>query len=156
MYYDDDSEDVWQRDELDLEPEYDVLQRGGYFQHDVLGTINEQYGFIDVKKGENIIDPIQRFYVYVQATGLKLVSEKFIPNVKSDEIGLIIDKISGMKNIQYKNPTAIILGYALTKSSTIDKKLFNELIPKIKTLEPPMKPTDLLRYSNLWLNVNSY
>jgi len=61
-----------------------------------------------------------------------------------------------MKNIQYKNPTAIILGYALTKSSTIDKKLFNELIPKIKTLEPPMKPTDLLRYSNLWLNVNSY
>lgn len=136
----------------EYQPEYNVYERVGYLEHDVIGHIASKIDFTH-KKGEIIYDPIKRFGVYVDASARKLIQEGFIPYVSYKDIPNMLNVVSELKNARYKNPDAFVLGYAVTKSGgggTIDKTKVLALEPKIKTLIPPLQLSDVVRYANLW------
>jgi hypothetical protein len=133
-------------DEVRFENEYNVYDRvGGTFGE--LGTINTD---IDMR------DPIQRFTQFTRTVAKDMITQKII-DLKIPDINYIIEQIQYFKNIKYKNPTAFILGFWVTKNDgTIDKNRVKKLIPKLPSLTYPIREFDVIRYANLWISTNLY
>jgi hypothetical protein len=144
----------FQPEEQQYENEYRVFERAGYGQTDVERVAEEAGVAFTFKKGDVIRDPVQRFYVYVDATARKLINERVLPNLATDEIPSILSRIQDVKNVKYKNADAFVIGYALAKGDDINKKLFRSLLPKLKEMDPEIKSADAIRYARLWINLN--
>lgn len=93
---------------------------------------------------------VLKFYIYVNATAHRLIEDKVITNVKRNEIERILTFIKYVDNPQYKHPETFVLGYAIAKTGSIDGKLLNSL-----KLEDHIKPMDVLKYGNLWINISN-
>jgi Family of unknown function (DUF5770) len=137
-------------DELD---EYRVFERAEYAGKNVEQIASDAGIVFTHKKGELIKDPVHRFYIYVNASAQKLIREGYISFVPASDIPLILTGIKDVKNIKYKNADAFVLGYAVSKSGSINAKHFNDVVAKTRKLEPPIKPADIIRYARLWISL---
>ena len=135
-------------DDYSFEAEYDVLQRGGFLERDVLG---ELFG-TERKRVRDIRDITQRFYVQVDAVARVLIEQKIISITRRD-IPKMLDYIGRVPYIKYKNPTAFVLGYDVTLSGYIDMRKLDKLKSKLKDITTPVRLEDIIRYSNLWLRI---
>lgn len=135
--------------------EFKAFERMGREEDKTVADIAAEAGVIfqPHQKGKIIRDPIQKFYVYVNASALKLINEGYIPFVQKSDVRTILEKIRFIKNIQYKNPDAFVLGYAVVKSGSLNLRHFDLVCAKISELDPPLKRTDVLRYARLWSNL---
>ena len=65
---------------------------------------------------------------------------------------ILLSKVGNITNVQYKNPSAYILGYLALNKGQIDKKrvkhIFNSVLPDFK--EEGVTPPDVIRYARYW------
>lgn len=136
-------------DEYVFEDEYNVFERASYMERDVLGEMGIVY---ERRKKEDIRDPVQRFYIYVDSIARKLIRDRII-TIRSSDVQTLLGYIARVSEPKYKNPTAFVLGYELTRSGAIDVAKLDFVKTKLKDLDVPIKVEDLIRYSNLWLRI---
>lgn len=131
--------------EVRFENEYNVYERVGGIQ-DELGTGTD----VDLR------DPVQRFTQFTKTVAREMISQGIITLKKSD-VRYIIDQIPYILNPKYKNPTAFVLGFWVTRrDGTIDKDRVKKLLPHLTSLTYPVKSFDVIRYANLWINTGLY
>uniref|UniRef100_A0A6C0CZN2 Uncharacterized protein n=1 Tax=viral metagenome TaxID=1070528 RepID=A0A6C0CZN2_9ZZZZ len=102
-------------------------------------------------------NPYTDFVVRVNAISLDLNSfDNFTNKLKDSDIKEMIEYAANIHNIQYKNPTAYILGYIATNGGkNIDKKKVDYLIKNVLDItmdRSSVTPPDIIRYSRFWLN----
>ena len=125
-------------EEVRFENEYNVYERVGFLQNDILG------------------DPVQRFTQFTKTVAQEMISQGII-NLKKPDVRYIIDQILDIPNPKYKNPTAFVLGFWVTRrNGTIDKDRVKKLIPHLASLTYPVKDFDVIRYANLWIDTKLY
>lgn len=133
-------------EEVRFENEYNVYERVGGFPGE-LGTTEAD---VDLR------DPIQRFTQFTKTVAQEMVSQGII-NLKRPDIRYILDQIPDIPNPKYKNPTAFVLGFWVTRrNGTIDKERVKKLLPHLSSLTYPVKDFDVIRYANLWINTKLY
>jgi hypothetical protein len=136
--YDEYDEYEYDNPETQFQNEYNYLDRiGGYLDQDNL-----------IRKDN--FDPVQRFINLVRSSALDLDTNDVV-NVKKD-IDFLLRSISQFKNVQYKNPTAFVLGYCVIKNNQIDLQSFKHIKNKLEKVSNPVRDYDIIRYANLWLN----
>jgi hypothetical protein len=136
-------------EEPQFELEYNVYDRvGGYNQANVLGELGTTEGDVDLR------DPVQRFTQFTKTVAEEMMQQGII-GLKRPDIRYIINQIKYMINVQYKNPTAFVLGFWVVKrNGTIDHDKITKLIPSLNSLTYPVKNYDVIRYANLWLTTD--
>lgn len=138
-------------DEVRFENEYNVYERvGGYLQTDVLGELGTTDADVDLR------DPIQRFTQFTKTVAQEMITQGII-NLKKSDVRYILDQIPDIPNPKYKNPTAFVLGFWVTRrDGTIDKERVKKLLPHLASLTYPVKDFDVIRYANLWIDTKLY
>lgn len=111
----------------------------------------------DIQRKLNKIDlqPRERFILQVNAIYNNL-TENGIISLVDGEIDAILDRAEYIPNIQYKNPTAYILGYMANAGSARNKlnrknveNILRNVLPKIPADAGITEP-DVIRYARLW------
>jgi hypothetical protein len=131
-----------------FENEYNVYERvgGGV---DILGELGTA-GEADLR------DPLQRFTQFTKTVAQEMMTQGIITLKKSD-VRYIIDQTPDVPNPKYKNPTAFVLGFWVTKrDGTIDKDRVKKLIPDLPKLTYPVRDYDVIRYAKLWIQTELY
>ena len=152
MYSDD--EDYMYNEEQEYLPEVNIFERGEIINENDLENIAREAGIYPEqrKKNDKFNDKVWRFYLYTNAAAYRLIGAGFIPNVREREVSTILKQIRLIKNPSYKNPDAFVLGYAVTKSRSIDLNVLNNIIKRLPEMNiARIKPSDIIRYSRLWL-----
>lgn len=159
MDFDDDYEEN-ARNEREYEERFETTYgdyKGMSYERDkTVDQIASEAGviFSVARKGEKIKDPTYKFYVYVNAVAHKLIDEGYSLNVKKNEINFILESIKKVPHPRYKNPETFVLGYFVGKSGSINERQFKHIVPKLSSLDNVIiKPMDVLRYANLWVNL---
>lgn len=138
------ADDVFaQENEIRFESEFNVRDRIGGVMEDELG------------KTRDMKDPVQRFAAFVQVV-TKSMNAQNIVSISRKDLNFVVEKALVTPSARYKNPTAFVLGYWLTRDSDyteLNKGKFNKLVPNLKDLEYPIRSYDAVRYSNLWMNM---
>lgn len=131
-------------EELDEEiygQEFAAFQRAG---------LNQQLAMPENRLEKGLMDPLQKFTIFVSniARNIDIVSE--------EDINFMIDSASKLEYVQYKNPTAYILGFLATQNKkeltkkNLDK-VVNNVLPQVQ--DQSIKIEDIIRYSRLWLRL---
>ena len=145
----DDPLDEYSEDEgVRFENEYNVYERvgGGV---DILGELGTA-GEVDLR------DPLQRFTQFTKTVAQEMITQGII-TLKKPDVRYIIEQIPDIPNPKYKNPTAFVLGFWVTKrDGTIDKDRVKKLIPDLDSLTYPVRDYDVIRYANLWIQTGLY
>lgn len=146
-----DDEYMYAEEEGAFMPEVNIFERIGYENGDTLEQIAMEAGVIPEarKRGERFTSKTWRFYVYVNASARRMIDEGIISNVTSREIPHILRQIEFVDNPGYKNPEAFVIGYAVTKSGTINT---DELESILSRHDGTLKATDIVRYARLWIS----
>ena len=100
------------------------------------------------KKGKREAkDPIKLFRDTLSAISIDL-------GLSQDDISFMKNKLSNVKNVDMKNPTAFVLGYLATNkgSGSIKKSVINVVFEKFLTRveDSSVKKADVVRYARLW------
>lgn len=136
-------------EEVRFENEYNVYERVG-LQTDVLGELGTTEADVDLR------DPVQRFTQFTKTVAQEMITQGII-NLKKPDVRYIIDQIPDIPNPKYKNPTAFVLGFWVTRrDGTIDKERVKKLLPHLPSLTYPVKDFDVIRYANLWIDTTLY
>jgi hypothetical protein len=134
-------------DEVKFENEYNVYERVGV---DILGELGTGNADVDLQ------DPVQRFTQFTKTVALEMITQGII-TLKKPDVRYIIDQIPDILNSKYKNPTAFVLGFWVTRrDGTIDKDRLSKLLPNLASLTYPVKDYDVIRYANMWINTRLY
>ena len=72
-------------------------------------------------------------------------------NVGGDWINRLTELSSNIRNIQYKNPKAFILGYYVLENNKISKKKFDFVSKNILKNIDDVKGEDVIRYARLFM-----
>ena len=132
-----------------FEHEYNVYERVG-LQTDILGELGTGDADADLR------DPVQRFTQFTKYVAQEMISQNII-TLKKPDVRYIIDQIPGISNPKYKNPTAFVLGFWVTRrDGTIDNDRVKKLLPDLASLAYPVKDFDVIRYANLWIDTKLY
>jgi hypothetical protein len=135
-------------EEVRFENEYNVYERVG--GTDVLGELGTTEADVDLR------DPVQRFTQFTKIVAQEMITQGII-NLKNPDVRYIIDQIPDIPNPKYKNPTAFVLGFWVTRrDGTIDKERVKNLQPRLPSLTYPVKDFDVIRYANLWIDTKLY
>ena len=89
-------------EEARFENEYNVYERVG---GQILGDVD-----VDLR------DPLQRFTQFTKTVAHEMINQGFI-GLKKPDVRYIIEQIQYIPNSKYKNPTAFVLGFWVTKNS---------------------------------------
>jgi hypothetical protein len=130
-------------DEIRFETEFNVRDRIG-------GVIEDE-----LVKTRDMKDPVQRFAAFVQVVTRSMNAQNIV-SISRKDLNFVVEKALEVPSARYKNPTAFVLGYWLTRDSDyteLNKEKFNKLVPNLKELEYPIRSYDAVRYSNLWINM---
>lgn len=139
----------------DYQEEFDVYNRQAYFPEGIY-TAEGDHIFLDKRtKGDIIKDANRRFVIYTDAIARNL-NDRNIISMSYNDIKNMLGLIAKISNIKYKNPTAFVLGYAVTKTGNrIDGKVLLSLEPNLKKLDVKITLADVLRYATMWLRIRS-
>jgi len=136
-------------EEVRFENEYNVYERVGG-QTDILGELGTTEADVDLR------DPVQRFIQFTKTVAQEMITQGII-NLKKPDVRYILDQIPDIPNPKYKNPTAFVLGFWVTRrDGTIDKERVKKLQPHLASLTYPIKDFDVIRYANLWIDTKLY
>lgn len=126
----------------DYQPEYRAFERAG------------PVSLISDKSTRNIQDPVERFQSQVDGISRSLADNG--ASIAESDIARMLEKISSLNKVEYKNPTAYVLGYLastrgteITQSST--SNVFDKVLPSAR--DRSVKPEDVLRYARLWIKL---
>jgi hypothetical protein len=101
-----------------------------------------------------VTNPIEKFKIIVDAVYNKI---KSIAGIGEGDLKVMMDKVSNINQVQYKNPPAYVLGYIASKGGReITKERLNlaeSLIPEMSTKEDVITPPDIIRYAVFWINL---
>ncbi len=143
--------DDYVEDEFDFQEEYGAFKRSGYLERDILAEVGIDVGR---RKASAIRDPTERFYVYVNSVA-RFLSSNDVAGLTYADVQIILTNIKSTPNARYKNPTAYVLGYGVTKGidADIDARKLVKIETDIRRLELPVRLEDVIRYATLWLNL---
>lgn len=130
-------------DDVRFEAEYNVRDRMGGVMED------------ELTKTRDTKDPLQRFAAFVQVVTNSMNAQNII-SISRRDLNFVVEKSLEVSAGKYKNPTAFVLGYWLTRDSDYTKlseEKFKKLLPNLKELDFPIRPYDAVRYGNLWINM---
>ena len=119
-----------------------------------VGGPNAMLGTID----KAIQDPLERFQTFVDAIARSLDGQGIILPFNGQSIGekdiqIMLENAHKLKYIQFKNPTAYVLGYIASNNGTkITIKSVKYVIDNVLklNLQGNIQPPDVLRYARLW------
>jgi hypothetical protein len=98
--------------------------------------------------------PLQRFQFFVRAIALSYIDERTAtPELSYEVVPFLVDSAVGLKNVQHKNPTAYVLGYAVRDvNKQINRQRLEKYQKNILSKMPtnPVKREDIIRYARLW------
>jgi hypothetical protein len=138
---DDDYEFEYEEEEQEFKEERGAFERAGATY--VIGT--------SLKYTTN---PIEKFKIIVDANFRKI---KTTGGLSDGDLNVMMEKISGIHLIQYKNPSAYVLGYIASKGgkelSLQRFELAESLIPELSEKEDAITPPDIIRYAVFWVNL---
>ena len=143
--------------EDDLTPISDLdLQQGiKDWERVVMGGAG-MLGIIPENKFERaMIDPEDRFKIYIDAISRKLSN---IDNVEISETNIekMIDKVTEVNKIAFKNPTSYVLGFLASGGGRkLNINDYNFVVKKVLPYveDTSVLPPDIIRYSLLWENL---
>lgn len=101
-------------------------------------------------------DPRGRFCLKVDAVSRNIRSTCNRVKISEDQIQLLLNKSQTIKRVEYKNPSAFVLGYLatdggvrkITKTSLTNVwNCYSELINRDESIKPP----DIIRYARWWV-----
>jgi hypothetical protein len=143
--------------ELDLVPEINAFNRVG-----LPGS-----GLITKKPTTRLEqatqDPLDRFRRNVDAVARNLNNWDEVENIDEKSIDKMIIKAADLNSVEYKNPTAYVLGFLATEGGNVLSKekfkyVINSVLPHAKSDSKSddgvsVLPADVIRYSRLWQNL---
>lgn len=130
--------------ESEFQNEYNYQERvGGYLDNNALVGLH--------RKGKQSFDAPQRFANLVTSVAMEMADTNILP-IRS-EIPTLLSFIQDFKHTRYKNPTAFILGFWVTKDTKtrINETALNHVKRKLRLLTYPVRDYDVIRYANLWM-----
>lgn len=119
-----------------------------------LTTVISEGPMKDIQQLADMTNPEEKFLILLTQSAQSMI-EKHDIKISDQDIEIMADKVSLISDIQYKNPTAFILGYIATqprKNMNNVKHVINHILPKIE--EGGVKPPDVVRYSRFWLTLS--
>lgn len=130
--------------EFEYEPEAEFQAERGAFERaggaQLIGTTLKY-----------VTNPIEKFKIVVEAVYNKIKSSA---RISEGDLRVMMDKVSSIHLVQYKNPPAYVLGYIASKGGKeITKErveLSETLIPAISEKEEAITPPDIIRYAVFW------
>lgn len=146
MYFDRNFEemDSPEQDYDDLKPSFDQLQHVG-----------PAGGFVGINKDmRQYQNPMENFISQVDAISRHLMSQDNSV-ISETDIQKLLDTVSSIENIKYKNPTAYVLGYiASNKGRNITKKSASAAFYQIDSVrDESIREQDVIRYARYWLTL---
>ena len=146
----------------DFEVEDEVTygdEMGAYLRASLPGeNINRNSG---LKLEHGLLAPIDIFTDEIGAISRNLQSSLEVVKPKNKEIMLnerdilfLKDTATKLKHVNYKNPTAYILGFLVTKGQDeINVKSFEYITKHVLNLllDDSVKAEDIIRYARLWM-----
>jgi hypothetical protein len=129
------------------EAEFNAHERV-FFGSDLIGTTAK------TKMEQATQDPLERFRRNVNAIAKNMSNFGYV--IQKDSIQQMIEKANKLEVIEYKNPTAYILGYLVLDNGKISNELFTkvvtQILPHVTEKDSILKP-DIIRYAVLWQNL---
>lgn len=132
--------------ENEFRNEYNYQDRvGGYLDNAILAGVHR-------KGRQSTFDPQQKF-VNIVASMAKEMTDVNIIQIRN-EIPSMLSFIPDFKHTRYKNPTAFVLGYWVSRNTKtrVDEKALNHVKKKLRLLQYPVRDYDIVRYANLWIS----
>ena len=141
--YDDYEEEDIYKEEIGV---YDRVGMPG----EILGSIGGPEGI----KESNIQEPLERFISITNGISRNLMGQG--KQISERDINILIKKAYKLDKVEFKNPTAYILGYiASSGGQEIKEELFRYTVIEILPVmtEGSVLPPDILRYARLWMKL---
>ena len=129
---------IYEITEGQFQPEFNAMQRTEYFLETSTKLIK---------------DRAHRFKTFVGIVAEELVQQRLI-KLSGSEMQELINLTSQIPSPGYKNPTAFILGYVLTKRGGTPKVFQNQLLPIINETSFFIRPHDIIRYMRWFSSTN--
>jgi hypothetical protein len=124
--------------------------KGTMIEDGKLATLHNKISQLQI-----MLNPVNRFIVYIDAISQNIFSDE----IKYTDINDMIEQVSKVPKIEYKNPIAYILGYVASrnkKNGQLNKSQVDKAIKLISNVEKNIvHPPDVIRYANLWLYLES-
>lgn len=138
----------------------------GEFQEEVQEFKTEIKGFERAGGGirsdvnlKLVSNPYERFKIIVTAVANKINTSIKSRPLSNDDFYNLQDKIMTMKSVQYKNPSAYVLGYYVTKGGKkdiIEERLIqveSEMLAVVNETSEIVTIIDVIRYAYFWREV---
>ena len=153
MSYSSDEEDYeWEINDEEGDESMNYGQEFNVYERTGPGGINLGLVGPDGKIDRSIQEPLERFQIYVDAISRGLMNEE-LGIIAEQDIQIMLEKAKKLNNVNFKNPSAYILGYISSKGGKqLTKIQFNYVKNTIlsKIIDTSINPEDILRYSRLW------
>ncbi len=100
-------------------------------------------------------DPRGRFCLKVDAICRNIDSNCKFMSISEDQIQFLLNKSQNLKRVEFKNPTAFVLGYRATdggvrKSAKVSGNAVWKCYSDIMNSDESIKQPDIIRYARLW------
>lgn len=144
MDYDDYDDNGWMSDEdTEFRPDIGAFERTG---GGLLGTKGE-------KEKKHLQDPIEKFSVAVDAIS-RLLNDVSGITIEQKDIDKMVESAYLLKNIEFKNPSAYVLGYLASKGGrNIEKSTVDNVFKKALSHTKGVLEPDVIKYAKLWLKL---
>ena len=163
--YQSETESIWESNEEDfdeqvdspqspylskLKPSYKELQNVGL--PGFTGLVQKP----TTRMERSMLDPLDSFRINVDGISRSLRNWDDV-KISEKDITEMLEMAVDLKYVQYKNPTAYILGYmASNGGKKLDKTSFDNVIKKVLPHtedQTSVTPVDVVRYARLWQNI---
>jgi hypothetical protein len=147
-----DSEDEYQDQEdnnsLDLQPEIGVSDRVNFTGTGLIGNAPTS------RVEQSTQDPLERFCRKVNAISRDLNNWKELETIDENSINTMLTKATNLDSVEYKNPTAYVLGFLATGGGNVLSKekfayVIKKVLPHVDS-DAAVLPPDVIRYATLW------
>lgn len=143
-------------DDPKMMPEIAAYQRAGTSGRLNLTSIQDgSLADLQNKVMKELSSPEETFQLYVDAISRKLNGDNIL-DISQQEIDAMIDEMPKVPDIQYKNPTAYILGFITTSggreiNSGKIKMVIDEVLPQLP--DSGIEAPDVVRYARMWMKL---
>ena len=144
-----------------LENTYRDLERVGFAEHPLLmnakinkiiGDGGQCYGKLQEKLFKINASDEEKFAHILQAVFYKYQDDL---RLSRNELFEILEVVSVIPNIYYKNPTCFLFGYYIVENKEDEAKINNTRLKNVKELikgDYEFNDVDIIRYCRLWIN----
>jgi hypothetical protein len=144
-----DEEDDEDTNSIDLQPEIGASDRVNFTgSSGLIGKTPTS------KLEQSTQDPLEKFCRKVNAICRNLNNWEEIENIDENSINIMLVKAANLDYVEYKNPSAYVLGFlASGGGNVLSKEKFSYVIKKVLPRvdsEASVLPPDVIRYSILW------